>query len=187
VSGFDLLYPNISVSNKLFSEIAATVDLQADSSGIGMAFLGFGPLHELDAVNPGRDGGRVVDDASAQFVPLSVTPEIRPKLDQNGQGSRCIGLLHDDGDLVGAEARCHIGTGCACCKSCFDQRVSAKRVTKSGAVLYLRHLREPIFVGILGSHAPILRQSQPVKMGELVIGDRERGNAVRDRISVGVG
>jgi hypothetical protein len=52
-ASFDLLYANIPVSDKLFGVIAAAVDLQADSSGVGMAFLGFGPFHELDSINPG--------------------------------------------------------------------------------------------------------------------------------------
>lgn len=103
---FDLLYPNISVSHKLLGEIAAAVNLQSDSSGIRMAFLGFGPLHELDPVNPSSDGGWIVDNASAQFVPLAVTPETRPGLNQNGQGRRCIRSLHDNGDLV-CESKIH--------------------------------------------------------------------------------
>jgi len=103
---FELFYSNISVSDKLFGEIAAAVDLQTDSSGIGMAFLGFGPLHELDPVNPSSDGGGVVDDASTHFVPLAVTPEIRPGLDQNGQGRGRVGLLHDNSDLV-CESKIH--------------------------------------------------------------------------------
>lgn len=103
---FDLLYPNISVSDKLLGEIAAAMNLQADSSGVGMAFLGFGPFHELDPINQGGDGGRVVDNASAQFVPLAVAPEIRLGLDQNGQGRRCIRSLHDNGDLV-CESKIH--------------------------------------------------------------------------------
>ena len=100
MTGFDLLYPDISVSDKLLGEIAAAVDLQSDCSGIGMALPGFEPLHELDPVNPSCDGGWIVDDAGAQFVPLAVTPEIRPRFNQNGQGRRCIRSLQDNGDLV---------------------------------------------------------------------------------------
>jgi len=98
--GFELLYPNVSVSDKLLGEVAAPVDLQSDTSAIRMAFLGFGPLHELDPVNPGGDGGWIADNARAQFVPLAVTPKTRPGLNQNGQGRRCIRSLHDNGDLV---------------------------------------------------------------------------------------
>ena len=104
--GFELLYSNVSVSDKLLGEVVAPADLQSDTSAVRMAFLGFGPLHELDPVNPSRDGGGIVDRAGAQFVPLAVTPEIRPGLDQHGQGRRRIRSLHDNGDLV-CESKIH--------------------------------------------------------------------------------
>src|SRR5262249_47991423 len=84
----DLLHADISVADEFLRMIAAPVHLQGNPAGIGVALLGFCPLHEFHAVDPRGDGGRIPGDTRTEFVPFPVVPEARPALWLHGQRKR---------------------------------------------------------------------------------------------------
>ena len=72
------LHLNIAVTDKLLGEIPAAMDLEGDAALGGVADLLFLPFHDFDTVDPRGDVRRIALDAGAQFVPLAMTPELRP-------------------------------------------------------------------------------------------------------------
>src|SRR5262249_25606619 len=78
VVGRDFLHANIPVADEFLRMITASVHLQGNPAGIGMAVLGFCPFHEFHAIDPGDDDGGIPGNASAEFVPLPMVPEAGP-------------------------------------------------------------------------------------------------------------
>src|SRR6516164_1403544 len=96
---------NVAVAHRFAEEPVrlAAVHLQRDAAIVGKALLLVGPLHELLALDPGRDGRRVAFNARFQLVPFAMFPKLGPLLGRDGQGSRALVLTLDvSGDLVGA-------------------------------------------------------------------------------------
>lgn len=118
----------------MFGVVAAAVDLQTDAAGVGMAFLGFGPFHEFHAVDPGGDGGRVMDDAGAQLVPLAVPPEEGPGFRQDRQGGWRVRALNNNGDFVGEAEVQDGGFGAEFAFAVYAHEVAAGVIVDHGLV-----------------------------------------------------
>src|SRR5262245_25745011 len=87
---------HLAVADELLGVVAAAVDLQGDAAARLMSLLRVGVVHELHALDPGRDGGRIADNAGPQLVPFAVLPERGPFLRRDRQRERRLRLL----DLV---------------------------------------------------------------------------------------
>src|SRR5262249_8536243 len=75
---FQSLHVNVPIGNELLGMVAPAVDLERDAAFIDVALLVIGEVHELDAVDPGLDCGRVAGDLGLERIPLAVFPEGLP-------------------------------------------------------------------------------------------------------------
>ena len=57
--------PDVAVADEFVGVVAAAVDLEGDAAFVGVTQFAFFPFHDLDAVDPGGDMGRVAQDAGA--------------------------------------------------------------------------------------------------------------------------
>ena len=64
--------------------VSAPMHLQSNTSLIDVQPLFFLPFHDLDLVDPCGDVGRVADNAGSTFIPMAMSPEVWPRIGQNG-------------------------------------------------------------------------------------------------------
>ena len=76
--------------------VATAVDLKGDTACGWMAHFSFLPFHDFDAVDPSGYVGRIPGNAGAEFVPLTMAPEMFPGFREDGQGNRSIGVESND-------------------------------------------------------------------------------------------
>src|SRR6266540_2545702 len=97
-SSADFFHPYITVTDEPVGEpCRPAVHLKRDRALVRQPLLGVFPLHNLNAVDPGRNGRWVAGDASAKLVPAAVLPDLRPVFGLEGEGKGGTGFF---GDLV---------------------------------------------------------------------------------------